>query len=336
MKTNNKKNILEKWKSNQQMFINAKNKNYCKPSDDIAISIQHLTMIFKTGFQKYKKAVDDLSFNVKKGQFHGFIGNNGSGKTTTIRSILGFYPSYIGKIYIDGIESRDHKCKNKIGYIPEVAIFPKNLSVKEYLYCFGEMSNIAKQEIKPRIDALIDKYGFNIPDINKSPAFMSSGQKKSVLLIQALLNDPDILIMDEPAANLDPTARIIFFDNIKKLQKEGKTILISSHILDELEKYIDSFTVLQDGKLLDSGMIKDKVVNYEMNTKLIINNSVLIEPYMKSNNIKYKLTPEAIYCNLENNEIKIKLIEEISNLNLEIISLQPNVYSLSKIYFDKS
>ncbi|BAP39762.1 ABC transporter ATP-binding protein [Metamycoplasma canadense] len=331
-----KKSFLKKWSENKQMFFDAKNKSFNKPCDDVAISIQHLSVIFKTKFQTYKKAVDDLSFDVKKGQFHGFIGNNGAGKTTTIRSILGFYPSFIGKIYINGIDSNNAIVKSKIGYIPEISIFPTTLSAKEYLYSFAEISKIPKEKIKSKIEDLINKFGFNISDFDKSPAFMSSGQKKSISLMQALLNDPEILILDEPAANLDPSARIVFFDNIKKLQKEGITILISSHILDELEKYIDSYTVLSNGKLLDSGLVKDKIRNAELNTKITFsNNAYLIEKFLKDNNINYKLDNNELFCDLKDPLTKQKLIKEITRLSLEIYELKANVYSLNSLYFEK-
>ena len=151
--------------------------------------------------------------------------------------------------------------------------------------------------------------------------------------MQALLNDPDILIMDEPAANLDPSARIIFFEYIKELNKQGKTIFISSHILLELERYIDSFTVLSHGKVLDSGLIKDKMVFAEYNTKLSLNDNDKIIPYLLKHSIKHKIIEDTIECNLDNKQ-QDELLIEIGKLGLKVKMLKENKLTLNELYFD--
>ena len=327
-----KKSLFQINAEYKQAIAKAKKYTPHQPSDDVAISIQHLSMIFKNA-KTLKVAVDDLSFDVKKGSFHGFIGDNGAGKTTTIRSILGFYPSHYGMIYLNGVDSRSNKSKDIIGYIPEVAEFPKKLTVREYLIHFARMSNIPKDKIKSRVDELMRHYGFDKPEFNKSAAFMSSGQKKTVLLMQALLNDPDILIMDEPAANLDPTARIIFYESVKELNRQGKTIFISSHILLELERYIDSFTVLSHGKVLDSGLVKDKMAYGEYNTKLSLNDNDKIIPMFLKHNIKHKIVGDIIECNLSQKEQDI-VLQEITRLGLKIKTFKENKLTLNELYFD--
>ncbi|EIN14855.1 ABC transporter, ATP-binding protein [Mycoplasmopsis agalactiae 14628] len=336
-KRNSLSSIYKKWRENSHMFAEAKHKQYHKPEADVALSVQHLSMIFKIAPQTYKKAVDDLSFDVKKGQFHGFVGNNGSGKTTTIRSILGFYPGLFGKIFINGLEFTNSSAKRKIGYIPEVTIFPKNLSAIEYIYSLALMSGVDKKVIKDRINYIMDTYGFHVPDMSKSPAYMSSGQKKSIMLIQALINDPEILILDEPAANLDPSSRIKLFNTLKQLHLEGKTIFISSHILDELEKYIDSFTLLSEGKLLYSGSINDlEIEDNNFNTKVKVNNNMPLRPYLEANNIDFYIENDIVFCNLKTNEDKANLVKEILKLNLEIISITKNTQPLISRFFEKS
>lgn len=307
--------------------------NNKKPNEDVAISIQNLSMIFKNALGQYKVAVDDVSFEVKKGQFHGFIGDNGAGKTTTIRSILGFYPNHIGNIYLNGFNAESKKAKNTIGYIPEIAIFPRKLTVREYLIHFALMSNMKKAKAIKRVDDLLKHYRFDSKEMNKSAVYMSSGQKKTVLLMQALLNDPDILIMDEPAANLDPTARLNFFEAIKELNEQGKTIFISSHILLELERYIDSYTVLQDGKLIDTGLTKDKIkigkFNYIINTD---NNKLFVEIIEKLK-INYKIKDECIYCVLDY-ETQQNLFKKCFTQNIKFILFKENRMSLNEMYFN--
>ncbi|PZW01493.1 ABC transporter ATP-binding protein [Metamycoplasma auris] len=327
-----KKSIFQIIKENKVMFAKAKNHTYSIPLDNVALSIQNLNVFFKQGFFRHKQVLNNISFEVKKGEFHGFIGNNGAGKTTTIRSILGFYPNAIGKIYINGIDSKSSKSKIKIGYVPEVAIFPKTLSAREYLHTFGLMSGIKKKNLDKRINEIIEKYNFNLPELNKSPEFMSSGQKKTILLIQALINDPELIIMDEPAANLDPSSRVVLYKTLKQLHNEGKTIFISSHILDELEKYIDSFTLLSQGNILYSGSMHN-AVDEKFNTQIILSSYDEITLFLTVNNIEYEIKNNTLFVQLDKNQKK-ELLARLNKLNIEIFLLKENKDSILNKWFE--
>ncbi|TPR54714.1 ABC transporter ATP-binding protein [Metamycoplasma neophronis] len=212
------------------------------------LEIKNLSKIYK----KTNHGIKNATFDVNAGDFHAFIGENGAGKTTTIKSIIGSYYQYDGEILINGINSRDPKSKAIIGYVPEVAIFPEELTVHQYLKSLALLSNIDKSKCEDLIDFYLKK--FNIEDLkNEKPHAFSSGQKKKVLLIQALLHDPQLIILDEPAANLDPTARYELFAILNELKNNGKTIFISSHVLSEIDKYVDSFTLINKGKVIYSG-----------------------------------------------------------------------------------
>lgn len=232
---------------------------------DKVLEVINLTKIFS----KTNRGIQDINISVNSGDFHAFIGENGAGKTTTIKSIIGAYPNYSGQILIYGKDIKDASAKSIIGYVPENAIFPKELSVYQYLYNFSILSNIPKKQADTKIKQFLKL--FNIEDlINDKPYNFSSGQKKKVLLIQALLHDPKLLILDEPAANLDPTARYELFSLLKKLnENEGITILISSHVLSEIDKYVNSVTLIHNGHIVYSGSKKghletlfyEKVIN---------------------------------------------------------------------------
>ncbi len=198
------------------------------------------------------------------------------------------------------------------------------------------MSGVDKNTIKDKIEHIMNTYGFHVPDMTKSPAFMSSGQKKSIMLIQALINDPEILILDEPAANLDPSSRIKLFNTLKQLHLEGKTILISSHILDELEKYIDSFTLLSEGKLVYSGAIKELENRTKFNIKLVVDNYELIKPYLEANDINYYFDSDAVYCEIKTKEEKLNLIQEILKLKLDLISISENYQPVISRFFEST
>ncbi|QKT05128.1 ABC transporter ATP-binding protein [Mycoplasma sp. OR1901] len=221
--------------------------------NDNILEIKNLTKIYKNN-KNEQTGVFSLNFSVKKGSFHAFIGENGSGKTTTIKSIISSYINYTGDILIDNVDVKKNPLiKSKIGYVPESAIFPKELNVYEYLLYLGCLGSLSKKEVQTKIDSLLEK--FDITDLKyKKPFNFSSGQKKKILLIQMLLNEPELIILDEPAANLDPTARYQLFSLLEELHQSGTTIFISSHILSEIDKYVDSFTLIHKGKILYNGL----------------------------------------------------------------------------------
>ncbi|MHA0272771.1 ABC transporter ATP-binding protein [Mycoplasma sp. 48589B] len=214
------------------------------------LQVNNLSKIYKD--KKETRGIFNISFNVKAGSFHAFIGENGAGKTTTIKSIIGSYDKYEGEILINNINARKPASKAKLGYVPEAAIFPKELTTWEYLYSVALLSGMNKNQATEKINELLER--FEISNLAKSkPYSFSSGQKKKVLLIQALLNDPDLIILDEPAANLDPTARYQLFSLLEALHNEGKSIFISSHVLSEIDKYVDSYTLIHHGEIVSSG-----------------------------------------------------------------------------------
>ncbi|MDQ0513937.1 ABC-2 type transport system ATP-binding protein [Mycoplasmoides fastidiosum] len=213
------------------------------------LEVNHLNKIYS---RREKTGIFDVNFKVDHGSFHAFIGENGAGKTTTIKSIINSYTNWTGQIFIDGISNKLAISKSKIGYVPEYAHFPKEVSVLDYLLSLGLLSGMKKKDALNRINELLAI--LQITDLKKKkPYNFSSGQKKKVLLIQALMHNPEIIILDEPAANLDPTARHELFKLLVDLKKVGKTIFISSHILREVDGYCDSLTLMHKGRVVYSG-----------------------------------------------------------------------------------
>ncbi|NQZ29569.1 MAG: ABC transporter ATP-binding protein [Mycoplasmatales bacterium] len=215
------------------------------------IEVKSISKTFKKSI-----AVDDISFVVKRGSFHGFLGANGAGKTTTIKMIVGAYSKFKGEILIDGKPSKLKETKNILGYVPERPIFPIAQNVLTYLTYMGNLSGMKLKDSKNKVKELLKKY--EIEHLaKKNPNRLSSGQKKKILLIQALINSPSLIIMDEPASNLDPIARSELFNYLKQLNEEGVTIFITSHILAELDGFIKTTTVLSQGKVVFSGEVDE-------------------------------------------------------------------------------
>ena len=298
------------------------------------LSVRNLTKQFG---RKKKPAITDVSFDVHHGEFHAFIGANGAGKTTTIKCIIGAYAKKEGIILIDGVQNTKPESKAKIGYIPEYTKFPKHFTTYEYLFSLARIIGLSREKSQKKVNDLLNKMHMNGLR-NENPEKFSSGQKKKVILIQALLIEPKLLIMDEPTANLDPKARTEFFDLLKELQKEGSSFFVSTHILSEVNNYADSLTILDGGKIVLSGKVADIQKRYIKDNKYLIkvaNNQIKPTEQILE---KYKLIfswdnleKEFIVNNLSS-ELASKVLKDLIDSNIDVINFAQYRHSLSEIY----
>ncbi|MGL4951972.1 MAG: ABC transporter ATP-binding protein [Mycoplasma sp.] len=264
----------------KEKMINQQFEEFCKNYEEKSktkekkplIVVENLTKHYKG---REKPAINKLNFKIYPGEFHVFIGANGAGKTTAIKSIIGAYSkkSIQGNITIDGKELDTVEAKMKLGYIPESAIFPKKMKTKDYLSMMSMMSGYSWSDSVKLADNLLKKLNMS-KFANKCPDSFSSGQKKKILLAQSLIHNPSILIMDEPAANLDPQAREELFELLVELQKEGKAIFLSSHILDEVGKYASYVTIVDGGEIVFDGEISPNDDLSELYRDFVVKGSV--------------------------------------------------------------
>ena len=189
-----------------------------------------------------KKVVDDLSFTVKEGTLFALLGSNGAGKSTTIKMMLSLVKKDEGDINIPG--------NILVGYSPETPYFPPFLTGMEVLFYYGALQKIPGQDLREECDRLLDIVGLE-KDKTKI-RFYSKGMLQRLALAQALLGDPSVLILDEPCAGLDAMGRIEMIELIGELKKQGKTILMNSHILSDIEKVCDEGIIMKKGKVLRS------------------------------------------------------------------------------------
>lgn len=204
------------------------------------------------------KAVDNLSFEIAEGEIFGFVGSNGAGKSTTIKIATGLMKPTEGTIYIDGLDIRDKKAnfRSKIGYVPDFFGVYDKLKVYEYMNFYCGLHKIPvkhRQELIHKLTKLV-----NLED--KSEEYvdnLSRGMKQRLCLARALIHDPKILIMDEPASGLDPRARIDFRNILYRLKSMDKTIIISSHILSELAEICTSIGIIEKGRMLIKGSVNE-------------------------------------------------------------------------------
>jgi ABC-2 type transport system ATP-binding protein len=200
------------------------------------------------------RAVDGLTLSVRPGEILGFLGTNGAGKTTTIKMLLGFFRPDAGRLAVWGRDPCGPATRRRIGYMPETAYYYPYLSVRELLALYGGLCGMAKPQIREAAERLIARVGL----ADAGPRLLrhySKGMLQRAGIAQALLHDPDLLILDEPFTGLDPLARIQLRDLILELKQQGKTIFFSSHELSEAELICDRVAILKQGALVWCGTV---------------------------------------------------------------------------------
>ena len=200
-----------------------------------------------------KEAVKDISFRINRNEIIGILGPNGCGKTTTIGMILGLLKPSQGKVLIDGIEIENNRVDllNKLNFISPYIELPKKLTVRQNLEVYGRLYDI--KNLKRKIDYLCEKLRLN-ELINKITGELSSGQKNKVSLAKSIINDPKVLLLDEPTASLDPETGDFVRNFLEEYQKENQTsILLASHNMIEVERLCSSVLMMNNGSIIDKG-----------------------------------------------------------------------------------
>jgi len=205
------------------------------------IEVNNLTQIYNSG-----KGVFDLSFTIKEGEVFGYLGPNGSGKTTTIRNLLGFANATKGNAFIDGMNCRSEaaQLQKKIGYLPGEIAFFEYMTGMEFLIFMGEMRGL--KDLKKR-DELIERLELDtLGKIKK----MSKGMKQKLGIITAFMHDPAVYILDEPTSGLDPLMQNTFMELLESEKARGKTIMMSTHIFEEVQRSCDRAGIIKDGRIV--------------------------------------------------------------------------------------
>lgn len=221
------------------------------------IDICHLTKDYGNG-----RGVFDISFHVKKGEVLGFLGPNGAGKTTTIRQLMGFLRPDNGTAQILGMDCFQdaHKIATSLGYLPGEIAFMDSMTGIEFLRFIGSMKGMKDLG---RVPELMERFEF---DTSAKIKKMSKGTKQKLGIICAFMQDPDILLLDEPTSGLDPLMQNEFIELILEEKKQGKTILLSSHIFEEVERTCDRAAIIRNGKIVSV----ENIENLKKNKRKII------------------------------------------------------------------
>ena len=291
-------------------------------------------------------ALNGLNLNVNKGQIYGFLGPNGAGKTTTIKCIIGILEADSGEIIIDGknIKNNELYFKNKIGFLPEQVGLYGRLTAKETLQFYGGFFDLSTDEIEKRGKNLLARLGLE-KDSNRKVAEYSLGMRKRLALCVALLNNPEILVLDEPTSGLDPRGVKALRVVLKDLNKKGLTIILSSHVLTEVQEICSHVGIINRGKLIREESIEDirkeiekKSIKLLLKVKKFSENDA--KDLLKNNKIKnlkqkYNGKQEELIVELKEENIPW-VTDYLVSKGIQIYSIEPQKNTLEEIFLKET
>jgi ABC-2 type transport system ATP-binding protein len=215
------------------------------------IRIEQVDKIYK-GSSEY--AVKNMSLTVKPGEVYGLLGTNGAGKTTTFSMLCGLFPPTSGSIHINGysVKSELSKIKQNLGVVPQnIALYP-TLTGRENLSFFGSMYGLKRPHLKERINTCMESFELS-KHADKKVKHYSGGMKRKINLIAGILHEPELILLDEPAVGIDAHSRLEIMEQLKTINRNGATIVYTSHYLEEAEKFCTEIAIIDEGKLIING-----------------------------------------------------------------------------------
>jgi ABC-2 type transport system ATP-binding protein len=270
-------------------------------------------------------AVDHLSFTIRPGDIFGLLGTNGAGKTTTFRMIMGLLEPTEGEVLYDGQRIGYHNV-NEIGYMIEERSLLTKITVKELMLYFGQLKDMAPSVILERLDYWLDR--FRIPEYkNKKIKELSKGNQQKIQFISAIINNPRLLVLDEPFSGLDPINTELFVGVIRDFQKQGAMVVFSSHQLDHVESFCEEVVVLEKGKAVIQGRL-DKVKEDFKKHNIFISGSAdpeklrlidgVIDVIENANGLKVKIRDESVSKAVFD---YVKTLDDVTKYDVEKASL---------------
>ena len=289
------------------------------------------------------KALDDISFEINPGEIVGLLGPNGAGKTTTLRILTGFFTPTLGQVKYDNLDIVEDslKIRQKIGFLPENNPLYEDLKVREYLSYAGEMHNLSKDKLKEAVNKVAEICGLKDRK-NQEIGTLSKGYRQRVGLAQALIHDPEILILDEPTEGLDPNQRIEIRDLIKKIGAQ-KTVILSSHVLSEVEATCNRVLIINKGKIVASGTPEELKSQSATQTKIYLKAEgpidQMVEVIKKMDGVEKILTAKAEgnIVNIEietdsSKELRKPLVQLLLDNNWQLLEINKQEKSLEDIF----
>lgn len=290
------------------------------------LKVENVTKYYGTNL-----AVDHLSFTVDDGEIFGLLGSNGAGKTTTFRMIMGLLDATSGKITLDG-KKIDYSVTDKIGFVTEERSLLTKMTVKEQIIYYGRLKGLSEKEILKRLDDWLER--FQIKEYkNRKIKELSKGNQQKIQFIAAVINEPKLLILDEPFTGLDPINVKLLKEAIYSLQKKGCSIIFSSHQMEHIEQFCEKLVILVKGKTVLEGYLKDIKESYQKKN-IFIRGDVTAKKLESINgvlSVEKKLNEFEV--KIENNKIVEHVFKKIAHHNITKFVVEEA--SLNEIFIAK-
>ncbi len=301
-----------------------------------AIEIKHLTKKIRSGFlMKEVMALSDLNLSIPPGTAFGFLGPNGAGKTTTIKLLTGLSFPTSGEALIFGRPVSDISVRMKIGFLPERPYFYDYLSGTEYLHFCGELFGMTRAARNKKITKLIELVGLK-EKAGEQLRKYSKGMLQRIGLAQALINDPELIILDEPMSGLDPMGRKQVRDIILHLKGQGKTVFFSTHVLSDAEMICDQVGIIVQGSLQSVGdletLLSPKTCSIEVSIKGVSESALSLFKPMASST---KIADEGYVLRIDDAGILPKLLALLQAEKVQIVSIIPHRETLEDIFMEE-
>jgi ABC-2 type transport system ATP-binding protein len=296
-----------------------------------AIVFDQITKIYSEGFKKKKTAVDQLTLEVPQGAVFGFLGPNGAGKSTAIKILLNILFPTSGKAYLLGHTVLDKTVRSRVGYLPENPYFYDHLTPEELLWFGGKTSGLTPTQIRERTDSLLKIV--DLIHVRRKPlrAF-SKGMVQRAGLALALVNDPEVVILDEPMSGLDPLGRKLMSDIIRRLKMEGKTVFFSSHILHDVEDLCDRIGIIVNGLLRLTAGLSELLSSPPKGWRITVRGD---EGTLASQlvSVSWKLSINGVLTEIQAQETDLhKLMEQIRGFKCDVVAVAPLRETLEEIF----
>ena len=273
------------------------------------IELKELSKTFYVGFRRRQvDAVKGVSLQVQRGEIFGLIGPNGAGKTTTIKMLTGLIRPTAGHMKLMGFEGFDRRCSQKLGYLPEISYYYESLTAFEILDFYAKLYGIDKDRAK-RVDYWLERVNMSHARDKRLGQF-SKGMLQRIGLAQALIGDPELVILDEPQSGLDPIGRRDVADIIRECQRQGKTIFFSSHILPDVERLCDRVGVIRQGKMEVVGTLRE-LLSSEKQIEIVLRG--------QADDSFFAQLPPKISVQHKGDEVQIHLTPEMASRVNEIL-----------------
>lgn len=297
---------------------------------------ENLVKDFKSGFLgKKTRVLKDVSFSVNRGEIFGFIGPNGAGKTTTFKCILGFAEKTGGSVDLLGETNGNVSIKSRIGYLPENPYFYDYLTGEELLNYMGELHGIKGKPLKDKVDTLLSKVNMDHARKRQLRKY-SKGMLQRIGIAQALINDPDFIILDEPMSGLDPIGRREIKDLILEEKTKGKTILLSSHMLADVEALCDRVALIMSGRVVRTGTIGELLNEIHTDYELFLEGpGEEVREHIRDLNVVFEQRAGFLVLKFDE-DIKGRVFEAVMKTSAEIVSLHPMRKSLEGLFVEEA